>query len=314
MAKVPPRRRDDDDDEDERVTPRRPAPRQPARPERARRDEDDEPARPARARRRDEDDEDYEDENERPRRRKKPAANPVLNLALVGVAVACVGALIAVPFLSWISISKDIYEGEGRSNKVLSWVVKVTGRGEANVKFEAKRGDSTKKEEETSKVGDDGKPDGLAILIVACFLAAVALAGLGLLLPADPSPGVRQGRDLVLLSLLAGLSLVILWLLAWVIKVVMLSRKINEKLSGETPGFKAGNIVTTTMPGLGLFIGLGAAIAAAICVNIVASSLTKRHWVYVAQGVGLLLAVAIVLPLTQPWTAEKLFDALGKII
>jgi hypothetical protein len=228
----------------------------------------------------------------------------------VGAAVACVGALIAVPFLSWISVSTDIYQGEGRSNKVVSWVVKVTGRGEASVKTEAKRGDSTKKEEETSKVGDDGKPDGLAILIVACVLAALALAGLGLLLPADPSPGVRQGRDIVLLSLLGGLSVVVLWLLAWVIKVVMLSRKINEKLSGETVGGFIGSIVRTTMPGLGLFIGLGAAVAAAICVNIVASSVTRRQWVYIAQGVGALLAAAIVLPLTQPWTADKLFDAI----
>jgi hypothetical protein len=248
-------------------------------------------------------------EADRPRL-KKPAPVRVVSLILLAVAVVAPGALVYSVWLPWIRQTATVKAGD-KARRVSRT---VDGQGAIDFAVDDEIGGFTLTDEDRkmTRAPDDVRPHGGAVLVLAIALSAVGLAGLFLLMPPAPPLGLRQARDVVLAAFLAGAVLAALWELAWIIKVVVLSRTAAEEGVVGASGGPGRSSTVEVMPGLGLYVGMGAALVVAFCVNLVLANVTKRKWAWVGQLAGLALAAAVVLPLVRPWNADALYEALFK--
>jgi hypothetical protein len=160
-------------------------------------------------------------------------------------------------------------------------------------------------------LSEGARPPGTAILLLAAVLAVLAVVALVLMVPSAPPPSLAQARNVVLLALLAGLIVLFLWQLGWLIKIVFLNKHVLDELREKQGGF-SGEMLAKVTPGNGLYFGLGASVLAAFCVNVTVRHTMNRHWAYVTHGVGLLLGVLVVVILARPWDVDDLVRSLLK--
>jgi hypothetical protein len=138
---------------------------------------------------------------------------------------------------------------------------------------------------------------GKVILIVSLVVSVLALTSLILYLTINPG-----ASDLILTiigSLVGGWAMaVLLWLVGFVWKVLTLSSKVNELMQNR--GFGVQFKVSIT-PGIGLWIGMGVALAVVVIFSTLMSIRQKTLWIYLGEGVGLLLGVLMMTVAVQPW-------------
>lgn len=133
-----------------------------------------------------------------------------------------------------------------------------------------------------------------AVLILLGTLGAVLLRG---------SPGLSRG----LATWVPGVGLVfvmilLVWLVAWLFKVVMFSRLLN----GEEVGLQA-------QPALGLYVGLCGVLLAAVAVSGLSRWGLRGKWLYAFQVGGILIGAGLMAGLIRPWDAADLWDAWGDL-
>jgi hypothetical protein len=253
-------------------------------------------------------DEDEEEEEERPRKRKKAKPSLVMTLVPTVLALAAFALMAFSPLFTWFFVKAEAsFKG---SSDTASAAHYVDGRGYGTAKVEGKwPGD---KDPSPDRLSSDGRPEGLAISIVSGVLAVVTLAACVLVLLNVSNPGLANAVKGVLAVAMAGAVLMLVWFVGWVVKIVMLSRKINEEVAkdSEIVSSFTGQISYTTMPGTGLFIALGCSVLAALCLSMALTNVSKRAWAYVAQGGGLLVGLLLVAALVRPWNADEVYSAL----
>lgn len=283
---------DEEEEEEERITKRR---KQSAR--RSRRDEDDEDEqeegiskerrqRPRRRPRDDYDEEDEYDDEDEWDRQLKPAHETGSTMILTYVCVALFIVVAITPTLSWISLTAKFPRGEFTESISGFGKIKITaaiaGRSEIEMESELK----------------EEKPEGMLFMILG-FLVATGF-GLGFLATQLKLGNEKIASYATLFAAAASITFLI-WTVGWIGKVTMLSRE-GASLGGSD-----------TLPGLGLAIATGLSAVLAYLTSFLGGRYVSKKIVYLWEGGGLLVGALLLVVVTQPWTAEELFKALGNI-
>jgi hypothetical protein len=250
-----------------------------------------------------EEDEEDEEEDERPRKkRKKSQASPLMALlpGTIATALLCV-----IPFstlFSWFYLDREA-KAAGSSKKE-STTVWVTGWGYAQSRVDQGSG---AKESEEPRLASESRPEGLLITLVSTVLALVAIAACVFLLLSRGRPQLDIATKSVVGAAMGGAVLMVVWFLSWVIKVVILSRKMQADMAGsEKIGAVEMTITYSPMPGLGLWLALGCATIGALGLSMSLAAVSKLVWRYVATAAGLVLGLMFMAALVQPWNVDDL--------
>jgi hypothetical protein len=150
-----------------------------------------------------------------------------------------------------------------------------------------------------------GSWQGKVILIVTLVVAVFAAVSLVLYLTINP-----YVSDLILTisgAIAGGWALtVLLWLLGFIWKVFTIHTKMKQMVKSNP---FAGQVEFSVSPGIGLWIGMVVALASVAVFSILLGLRGKTLWIYLAEGVGLLLGVLMMLVAVQPWKTP--FDNKG---
>ena len=144
-----------------------------------------------------------------------------------------------------------------------------------------------------------GTWQGKIILMVTLLVTVIAAVSLVLYLTI--SPAVSRIILTVGGCIAGGWGITaVLWLLAVIWKVLRASSALNEELN-KNPMIRDFQVDISITPGVGIWIGLVVAVGV---VGIFASLAAVRQttlWLYIGEGVGLLLGVLILVAAVQPW-------------
>jgi hypothetical protein len=244
-------------------------------------DDDDRRPVPARSRRRSrddyDDDDDYDDRrsSRRPRydepRGRRWAREPFVGtLVCLGIGVGLLLFLGFVPLFSYAGISATA------NNITLPTTQAVPSLLKGDKDF-------------------DGGWQGKVILIVTFLVAAFVVVSLILYLTISPAVS-----DLVLTSsscVAGGWCVALaLWYVGFIWKVFTLARKVKEM----TPNSFMGVEISLT-PGVGLWLGLAIALGTVGVFSTLMTLRGKMLWIYLGEGIGLLLGLLMMLVAVQPW-------------
>jgi hypothetical protein len=147
----------------------------------------------------------------------------------------------------------------------------------------------------------DGGWQGKVILIVTLLIAVLSAVSLILYLTINPT-----ASDLIttISCSIAGAwsAVVFFWYIGFIWKVFTFSSKMKElvnKQFGNNPfGIK---LEVSLTPGIGLWIGLVVALGTVGVFSTVMTLRGKTLWIYLAEGIGLLLGILLMLVAVQPW-------------
>jgi hypothetical protein len=137
---------------------------------------------------------------------------------------------------------------------------------------------------------------GKVLLIVGLVVSLVAIGGLVLCLMMPP----RTAELFVTVSSCIGGAwgiLALVWLAGWVWKVLKASQQVKEMM-----GIRGGGEVDLSVgPSFGMWTGLAVALLVAAAFSTLMSLRGKTLWLYIAEGVGLLLGVLLLVVAVKPW-------------
>jgi hypothetical protein len=143
----------------------------------------------------------------------------------------------------------------------------------------------------------DGCWQGKVIMIVTFLVAAFVVASLILYLTI--SPAVSDLLLTISSCIAGGWSLTLtLWFVAFIWKVFTLSSKVKELF--QKPFFGGGIQINLT-PGIGLWLGLAIALGTVAVFSTLMTLRNKMVWIYLGEGIGLLLGLLMMLVAVQPW-------------
>jgi hypothetical protein len=230
-------------------------------------------ARRRRRRQEEEDEDDYDDyDDDRPRGRgrfqredrRRPRDPQLATLLCLGIGIGLLLFLAFTPLFSFATKS-GLGVGIGASESVPSLFT-----GDPNF---------------------IGTWPGKVIMFATLAVAVLVVVSLVVCLTASPEVG-----DLMVTigSCVAGGWGVtaLLWQLGLIWKVFSLAKKINEII---------GNRDISVSPGIGLWIGMGLALATVAVFSCLMSLRQKTLWIYLGEGVGLGLGLLVGLVVVQPW-------------
>jgi hypothetical protein len=133
------------------------------------------------------------------------------------------------------------------------------------------------------------------------------LLGMGLLL-AGPGRTWQRRLPTLVPGIATTLAVALLvWAIGWLVKVVMLSRMIAERVE-NTPGLIRGGFTIDTLPGLGLVLALSGSVAAAMALSGLSQWCLRGRWIHAFSGLGLLVGGVVVAVVVRPWDAEPLWS------
>jgi hypothetical protein len=145
----------------------------------------------------------------------------------------------------------------------------------------------------------DGGWQGKVILIVTLLIAVFSAVCLILYLTINPA-----ASDLIttISGCIAGAwsITVAFWYVGFIWKVFTFSSKFKEFFGGRNNPF-GGTIEVSVSPGIGLWFGLVAALGAVGVFSTLMTLRGKTLWIYLAEGIGLLLGILLMLVAVRPW-------------
>jgi hypothetical protein len=266
------------------------------------------------------DDEFDEEEDERPRKGKKgkrgrrseaekeAERDPrnLVNALFFSGATILLLALAVVPWLPWISITQEKTEtGKGTTRTELA----LNGFGQLS----QKQADAVAANVQQMSV--ETRPEGMWFMIVAVVLGLLFAMGYGLAMTGLLGPeGTRTSATVFSLIGSATSIFMLVWLLAWLVKIVFLSGEIQQGFSEESTGAATYSVNWTTTPGLGIYIGLGLAVIGAYLLTNLSGRIASKSWVYVAELGGLVVGAAIVGLVVRSWDAKALWQGISAIV
>ena len=174
-----------------------------------------------------------------------------------------------MPLLTWFNVTEKAqpvgFDGKPDPNREpYESTGSVTGRGYSKIKTSGKV-EATRVGTWGERVNERARPEGLLMMIAALLFAVAAVAGAVLLHLFTTNPALATVTRFVLAGAMAGALVLLVWFLGWVIKIVLLSRKMSEEAGKviekeiESSGVpKSVDLTFSTMPGLGLFLALAA--------------------------------------------------------
>jgi hypothetical protein len=224
--------------------------------------------------------------------------------AALGAVVLCF-----LPFTTLFTwFTSDVEVNFTKLQKKYPATLWVTGWGEMRSKVETPGG---VKEKTGERLDSDTRPEGLTITIVSSLFAVIALASCMLILLNYGRPQLDVATRAFLGAAMAGSMMMLVWFVGWVIKIVVLSRKMQaEAANSDTVGSVEMTVTISTMPGVGLYLAMGCSLVAGLCLSMALTNASKRVWAYAAQGAGLLLGLVVLAAVVQPWN----IDALNKVV
>lgn len=235
----------------------------------------------------------------------RPPRPGVAAIILALITAACFGVAVYAPSRAWFTLDGSTGRKADRAG-MPDVKLAVDGSGGTGFEVDGKPADAVEfggRREVLPKLAplsSSVAPQGGVVRGLAIGGGAFVLAGTAILL-AWRAPQ-RPRRLLAIWVPGVGIAVAValfVWNLAWLVKVVMLSRLLNE----EAAGLRA-------LPGLGLYIALGASIAAAVALNALSRWSLKGGWVIAFQGAGLVVAAAVALAVIQPQDAGKLWEGM----
>ena len=242
-----------------------------SRPERY--EDEDYPPREARSRRQRSDD-DYDDYDDRrgsryhePRGRGRTREPFVGTLICLGIGIGLLVFLGLTPLFNYAGVSLK-----------------------ANINTPAQSSPSLFKGDNEVK-GWQGK----VILIVTLLMAVFSLVSLILYLTINP---VASDVIMTIGGCIAGAwgVTVAFWYVGFIWKVFTLSSKVKEMFQKL-----GGNFELSIYPGIGLWLGLVVALGTVGVFSTLLTLRGKTLWIYLAEGIGLLLGILLMLVAVQPW-------------
>jgi hypothetical protein len=154
-------------------------------------------------------------------------------------------------------------------------------------------------------------PQGEWIRAVAIAGGVWVLVGMAVLLAGPTGAWQRQLNTFVPgIAITLAVTLTV-WSIGWLVKIVMLSRLIAEKVQ-ETPGLFQGGLRVDTQPGLGLFLALGGSIGAAVVLSGLSQWCLRGRWSHAFSGLGFLVGALVLAAVVRPWDAEPLWNVVFK--
>jgi hypothetical protein len=241
-----------------------------------------------------------------------PRRPGVLAILLALAAVACLTAVVYAPARAWFTIGirmptvQEVRTGQAKGPRP-ELVLTVNGTGERSVEVDGKPLPGPLGN--PPRLPAEAAPEGDLIRYVAGAGAVWVVVGM-LVLLIGPAAHWRRRLTTAVPGIATAVAVMLtVWCLGWLVKVVVLSRRIADRVD-ETPGLPRGGFQVDTQPGLGLYLALGGSIAAAVAANGLSQWCLRGRWGYAFSGVGFLAGAAVAAALVRPWTAESLWKAL----
>jgi hypothetical protein len=277
-----------------------------SRPRRSREPDEDEErsSRGKRRQRQRDDDLDDDDEGDNTADGKPHPCTP-LNFLQFLLGVAFLIGLAFMPILPWITIAGDVEIKNSKESG--SMTVSGLGTGTGSLPDFS----TGKVRIRTGELAGTGRPEGLLLM---CTTLAISLLALILFVTAMTGllgeTGSRSAAMAAILVLVATSVLLLIWQLTWVWKTVTLAEAIRAEADRPQVGLAARTVTSTTRPGLGLYIGMGLAVACAYVFSNLASRVSRTLWCRLAELIGLLLGGLVLLLMVRAWDAQALWDAI----
>lgn len=225
-------------------------------------------------------------------------------MLLALVAVGCLGVVAYAPDLAWFHI--DLRNARTQEQWPLIRL-SVDGSGQRTTEIGGKA--AAPGDQPFPRLPADVAPHGTWIRYLAIGNGLWVVLGM-LLLLVTPGGEWYQRLSTIVPGIAICLAVTLtVWSLGWLIKVVMLSRLIAERVD-ETPGLPRIGLQVETHPGLGLYLAMGGAIVAAVALSALMQWCLRRRSSQAFSGLGVLAGAVILAVVVRPWTAEALWRVL----
>jgi hypothetical protein len=226
-----------------------------------------------------------------------------MSFLLLAVSVASFAGIAYSVFLPWVKMTAKFKVDEGEARRDIELL--ADGRGRVAIPSLSNE----------VSLKDNQRPEGFYLMLLAvagAVLVAVAFA--------SAAVGKFEGASRAVFTLgvvaSAGVAMtLIVWQLAWVWKVVSLDKLVTVETPTQVESYRSfGQREIITAHGMGLYLGIGLALAAALFVSMAAKNHVRMSWLRLAEALGFIAGAVIMLTIVEPWNVDSLWRGLADYV